>query len=77
MAFDFSHFEYVVDEALLDTVLSELNQGKKTSHWMGFIFPRLRAPNSSMSLFPHLPIAEPVFEKALNIFFDGERADPI
>ena len=134
MAFDFSHFEYVVDEALLDTVLSELNQGKKTSHWMWFIFPQLRAPNQSemsrrfafrsldeatdflhhevlgprliqcteavlqhpdrtaleifgaidaskfhrcMSLFSRIRSADPVFERALHIFFDGERADPI
>ena len=134
MAFDFSHFEYVVDEALLGTVLSELNQGKKTSHWMWFIFPQLRAPNQSemsrrfafrsldeatdflhhevlgprliqcteavlqhpdrtaleifgaidaskfhrcMSLFSRITNADPVFERALHIFFDGERADPI
>ena len=47
MAFDFSRFEYNVDESLLQTVLGELNQGKKSTHWIWFIFPQLRAPNQS------------------------------
>ena len=130
MAFDFSRFEYKVDDALLQTVLDELNQGKKKTHWIWFIFPQLRAPNQSetsryfalrnldeasdflqhevlgprliectqavvqhqdrtaveifgevdakkfhrcMTLFSSVPEADPVFEQALEIFFnDGE-----
>jgi len=34
-------------EPIIDTVLRELAAGRKTSHWMWFIFPQLRGLGSS------------------------------
>ncbi len=127
--FDLSRFECAVDQDLLRQVLSELNEGKKQTHWMWFIFPSLRgiyqSPvsrrfsiadidhaidfmkhetlgprlvectravmqhkdrtaesifgpidakkfHSSMTLFCLAPNSDPVFQQALELFFDSK-----
>jgi uncharacterized protein (DUF1810 family) len=40
--FDLERF-ITAQETVFDTVLSELTEGRKRTHWMWFIFPQLRA----------------------------------
>jgi uncharacterized protein (DUF1810 family) len=39
-AYDFSRF-VAAQDPVIDAVLAELRQGRKTSHWMWFVFPQI------------------------------------
>ncbi|GAB7005579.1 hypothetical protein JCM18899A_30520 [Nocardioides sp. AN3] len=64
-------------EGSYEQALAELRRGRKTSHWMWWIFPQVAGLGSSPTsqLFAIADPAEPVFQQVLDAFFDGER-DP-
>ena len=67
--FDLERF-VIAQKTIYRKVLSELNNGRKESHWMWFIFLKFK---SSMTLFSRVSAPDPVFDRALEKYFDGEH----
>ena len=67
------------------SALAEIRNGRKTSHWMWYIFPQIHNATevfgklddiklkSSMTLFALVPDSDPVFQDVLNKYFGGKR----
>jgi uncharacterized protein (DUF1810 family) len=47
MPFDLDRFIAAQDTGAFDAALAELRRGRKTSHWIWFVFPQLRGLGSS------------------------------
>jgi len=59
----------IAQKTIYRKVLSELTSGRKESHWRWFIFLKFK---SSMRC-SHVSAQDPVFDRALKKYFDGEH----